>query len=180
MLAKLGRSGEARQERLNAIELMEGAEKHRAIGELHLEDGALSEALESFLIAIKEEPNNQLLYSFCVLTRSRLGDVAGALVDANSVVALMPQEAAAFVQRAGLLRSLGRRNEALADYDEAIRLQPDRADFRETRKAILNDESVDDSGTAPVANLFGLMSKSLFGYGRAIRRLIPPHRSGPT
>jgi len=167
VLAQMGRTDEARAERMNAIELMDGADKHRVRGELHLEEGRPREALESFLTAIGENPRDQLSYSFCVQARKQMGDLRGALRDASSVVALMPYDAAAFIQRGNIFASLGRRDEAIADYDEAIRLSPDRTDVRLARKAVLTTSAIISS-----SNLRGLVFRGLFTGKRMLRRLI--------
>ena len=62
-----------------------------------------------------------------------------ALAHYDKVLALQPEDAAAWINRGTVLSELGRGEEALASYDHALALQPEDADVWNNRGNVLRE-----------------------------------------
>ncbi len=84
-----------------------------------------AKALADYNAAISADPGRAMPYSL----RAELADTPqAALLDLNKAVALDPKDVQFRLDRADVLIELSRVSEAMADYNEALRLEPDNVD----------------------------------------------------
>jgi len=87
-------------------------------------EGKLAEAAALFSDLLKANPNNgAALYSLCVIELNQ-GLAAHALTLSSHGVQLAPAFAPMHVVHAAILQALGRKEEALASYDQSLKLDP--------------------------------------------------------
>lgn len=79
-------------------------------------------AIPDFDAAIKLDPANATAYQGRAWTYHLKGDDAQALPDADKAVALAPAEGFGLTTRAAINAQLGRRDQAIADYRAALKL----------------------------------------------------------
>jgi tetratricopeptide (TPR) repeat protein len=110
------------------IRRLAGATSAAAInnrGLAHAEIGEVEEALEDFATAMEIEPSAGIPYVNRGDMRRRLGQLALAVEDYVAATVREPSDAYFRRTLAHALHALGRFDEAVAEYDVAIELQPD-------------------------------------------------------
>jgi tetratricopeptide (TPR) repeat protein len=102
------------------------ATAHHNRGTLRQAAGDLAGALADFDRALELDPEHLATYVARGTARKEAGDLAGALLDCDRALAALPREAAAPVYhlRGGVRVLLNQFAEAIADYNEALRLDP--------------------------------------------------------
>src|SRR5882672_7199356 len=91
-------------------------------------------------------------------------DAAAALEGVDEVIRLQPESAEAHTARGGLLRALGRPQEALASYGRALELQPAHLTARASRGLLLADLGRSDDAGRDFAALIEAAPASPDGY----------------
>jgi tetratricopeptide (TPR) repeat protein len=88
-------------------------------------------ALTDFEQALKIQPNN-LQFKKCrllanALIKARRSDVQGSRSDLDELIKLDPQDGRSYYRRGSLYRETGNEVAAIADFEQALKLQPDLA-----------------------------------------------------
>jgi tetratricopeptide (TPR) repeat protein len=88
-------------------------------------------ALTDFEQALKIQPNN-LQFKKCrlltnALIKARRSDLQGSRSDFDELIKLDPQDARSYYRRGSLYRETGNEAAAIADFEQALKLQPDLA-----------------------------------------------------
>ena len=118
--------------------------------------GNLGQALADFEEASKLCPTCSTPYRDKALVLDALHRNAEAAAAAGRAIALNPRSAGAFLVRGVLKAHAGRHDQAIADYDEALRLDPDLELARKAR-----DAAVKRGGIQPDEPGSGTMAKAL-------------------
>lgn len=118
------RLGEAISDLDRAIELAERPYLHYLRGLVYCEMAECARALKDFDTAIAAQPENLQFYRGRSLARSATGDGAGALADAERLVAAAPHGHRLYT-RGVAHATLGRDVLAVRDFDEALRERPE-------------------------------------------------------
>jgi len=100
------------------------AEKHKAIGNTHLQSNNLTAAIESYTAAINLDGTNHLYYSNRSAAYLKKGDAQNALDDANSTIALDPNFSKGYSRKGAALHALKRYNDAIAAFEEGLKKFP--------------------------------------------------------
>lgn len=166
-------------ERLLAImPTWSGAHSFRA--EALAQCNRLEEADEAYGKAIAIQPAALPTWQARSLIRTRRGEYAGALADANRVIAGDPQYAMGFFARARAYIGLGQPINAQADLDEAIRLSPNETGSLVNRAGLYYDTGRYEDAIRDLTRVIQLNPESSEGYrnrGIALLRLRLPDRA---
>ncbi len=100
------------------------AEKHKAIGNTHLQSNNLTAAIESYTAAINIDGTNHLYYSNRSAAYLKKGDAQSALEDAKSTIALDPNFSKGYSRKGAALHALKRYNDAIAAFEEGLKKFP--------------------------------------------------------
>jgi tetratricopeptide (TPR) repeat protein len=95
-------------------------------------------AIEILVRALRLDPRDTNALDYLAVAEAVQGNHRRALAILKRAVAKNPDHALCWINLGITHESLGDLNAALADYDEAIRLQPDSADARHRRHDILD------------------------------------------
>ena len=85
--------------------------------------------MERFTRAIEQDETKATYFNNKALALYHLGDLKGSLVEFNKALAIDDQDARALYNRGNTHLALGKRAEAHADYDRAIKLMPKNSKF---------------------------------------------------
>lgn len=107
------------------------APAHFALAQLAEKAGNTAEADAGFARALTAAPDDAMLERLCAETLARRRQFAAALPHYRRATELAPADAAAHAGYGYMLFLTGRRSEALAAWDETLRLQPDFPGLRE-------------------------------------------------
>ncbi|KAK9822558.1 hypothetical protein WJX74_004606 [Apatococcus lobatus] len=94
-------------------------------GNEEFKQGSWLKAAATYTKAIKEDPENAVLYSNRCASFLKLSKVAKALADAEQCVALRPEWEKGYFRRGLALEALDRPEEALATFQAAEKIKPD-------------------------------------------------------
>lgn len=112
-----------------AKRLPQNHEPHLRIAAIYLGRQALAPALAELEIALEKKPGDPNSLLARATTRRWQGQTEEALADINLVVnKLVPDRHDYLIERADLLRALGRDAEAIEDYQRCVTLQPKQTD----------------------------------------------------
>lgn len=137
-----------------------------------MREGKARDALAVLEPALRVDGRNQELLSLAARAHLMLGAMPQAVATATRALAVGPHPEPLMV-RGDALRSLGRSDEAVADFEAAVRLQPAHAELRVMLAAALEEAGrVDDARAAlqPVPDLYraaGAQPSAKFSYERA-------------
>lgn len=107
----------------NATELRIGIARVRELSEDRV--GAMRAADEAVELSAEDSPTvRAAAHAERATLLRRSGDLAGVLADLDAAIIAMPQDAELHIQRARTLAQLGREDEALTAYEDAVRIQP--------------------------------------------------------
>jgi tetratricopeptide (TPR) repeat protein len=100
-------------------------------GTVYLGAGNLTIALANFEQALKIQPNS-LQFKKCrlltnALIKVRRSDVQGSRSDFDELIKLDPRDGRSYYRRGSLYREIGNEAAAIADFEQALKLQPDLA-----------------------------------------------------
>lgn len=85
----------------------------------------LNDAIKYYTEAIELDPNNHVLYSNRSAAYAKFGQLELALNDANKTVSLKPSWSKGYSRKGSALAFLERFEEAIAAYEEGLKLEPD-------------------------------------------------------
>lgn len=95
-----------------------------ALGRSFIERGEFGKAVRELADAVERYPEHALLWYWLGSARSDAGDAAGALAALNRAIEIQPLSVDAIAKRASLLATLGRIDEAIADFTRVLDLDP--------------------------------------------------------
>ena len=115
----------------------------RVEADAQLANGELRQAAQTYTKALAIEPNAIGALSSRLMVRTWLKDYAGAIADADRIVALGTKESIGYELRAAAKQSAGQRSGAHADWTKAIALEndPERLETLKRRRATILKES---------------------------------------
>lgn len=137
-----------------------------------MREGKARDALGVLEPALRVDARNQELLSLAARAHLMLGAMPQAVATATRALAVGPHPEP-FMVRGDALRSLGRTDEAVADFEAAVRLQPAHAELRVMLAAALEEAGrVDEARAAlqPVPELYraaGAQPSAKYSYERA-------------
>ncbi|CAI5730856.1 unnamed protein product [Hyaloperonospora brassicae] len=150
----------------------------KAKGNAALSSGRAQEAVDCYTNAIALDPSDHVFYSNRSAAYLSLDDAVHALDDAASCIAAKPDWAKGYSRKGAALHALRRYDEAVAAYQEGLKLDKDNAACRsgldEVEKAQAQAQAADAAARGqsfnPLANAFG---PDLFGKMATNPRLSP-------
>jgi putative PEP-CTERM system TPR-repeat lipoprotein len=117
-----------------------------AVGDAHLGAREPAKAREAFQSALDKSPGNPSAMVGVARTKLAVGDLDGALADADAALAAKSDIPEAHALRADVLTLRGRSAEALAALDAAIEARPQALDYHFARiSTLLRENRVDDA-----------------------------------
>ena len=117
-----------------AIRLNRGwTENHLNAGRALFTVGDYAEAAQAIAIALEQTPNDWRAHMLMAMTRQRLGHLEGALQEFQSASRLAPKAAVPHFNIGNIFAQQGKLDEAAAEYQETLRLEPR---FAEARRAL--------------------------------------------
>ena len=100
----------------------------------YFDRGDYASSVESYEIALRNDPNNPAILVELGRAKANLGDYSGAVLDFNSAIKLNPNDSGAYIARGTSLERSGQKGLALNDFDKAISLKPFNTAARLKRK----------------------------------------------
>ncbi|HTQ39323.1 MAG TPA: serine/threonine-protein kinase [Pirellulales bacterium] len=110
---------------LDSLPVANNAWEHDGLGRWLMHHGALDEARRQFATAIARQPDDFWAHFQQMRCDYQLGHDADALSAANVCIALAPQRAECYYNRALCHQALNHAEEAKADFSRAVELDPD-------------------------------------------------------
>lgn len=107
-------------------------------GFLYLNKGDFNGARADFISALKTAPNFYKAHGAMGYYYEKIGNLREALRETNKAIELAPESDVGYFQRAEIYKNLGRRDLAIADFEEYLLLSKDEATKKQVEK-ILND-----------------------------------------
>jgi tetratricopeptide (TPR) repeat protein len=129
---------------------------HFARGNAHQALGDLERALQSYDVAIERSPSNVGFRLRRFQIHNEAEDWLACQIDADAVLALVPDSKEVLLTHARLCARNNRRSEALADYDLLIGLDPGNADAYHERAGLHIGRGDTAAARADVARAFEL------------------------
>jgi len=136
-------------------------------GVLWLQQDNFSRALKDFNQALQLEPDNGDLYKSRAQLYRRLDEDARALADLNKAIVLIASEfgkSTAYSARAEIHDKEGKLDEAMKDYDQAIRLAPSFAYYHEARGNLFSKKGDFEHAIADYTEAIRLDPKNQYFY----------------
>jgi tetratricopeptide (TPR) repeat protein len=91
-------------------------------GDLHYQKGDIDSAIEDYNTALRLQPTFERAYIGRTAAFLKKNDAQGALNSADQMISNEPNSAIAVETRAYVLKIIGRRDEAIADYRKALKM----------------------------------------------------------
>jgi hypothetical protein len=88
------------------------------------QDGRYVAAHDAFDEAVRHQPRSAEAHANRGVTKVRLGNINGAIVDLNTAIALAPQDPVLYYNRGNALIAAGHPELAIGDYTRAIEINP--------------------------------------------------------
>jgi tetratricopeptide (TPR) repeat protein len=108
-------------------------ENHLNAGRALFTVGDYAEAAQAFSIALEQTPNDWRAHMLMGMTRQRLVDLEASLQEFQTAARLAPKAAVPHFNIANIFAQQGKVDEAAAEYQETLRLEPR---FAEARRAL--------------------------------------------
>lgn len=105
-------------------EELSAAEEHRQRGNLHFKEGRFDLAKQCYCECIRKNPSAYLGYANRAMADLKLGLAEPAELDCTRAIELCPTYVKAWSRRGSARRELGKFAEAAADFEHALRLEP--------------------------------------------------------
>lgn len=102
-----------------------GPDKYAMVALGHLDEGRISEAMDTINSALKQHPDAANLFTVRSQIYSQQSQPALALADLEKAVSLAPDDALLYVNRAAIYSRFDRDDQAMEDLNQAISLSPD-------------------------------------------------------
>ncbi len=134
ILAAVGRLDDARAQYQRAHELAPGhPDIAGKLGQLLLSQRRYAEADAVLTRGVAANPNHPMLLKVAAVAKYQLGDLGQAAALLGQALQYMPRDTQTRLERAGLLVQLRRIDEARAELDEVLRLDPGNGPARQLR-----------------------------------------------
>ncbi|MYC69347.1 MAG: tetratricopeptide repeat protein [Gemmatimonadetes bacterium] len=143
ILSKLGRYDEAMNALAQAVALdpssSQAAELHFRMGQMARENGQFEAAAEHYMHTLKADPHHAEALHWLATLRAQQQRYEEMLELLQRFVALHPNDAATYSNMGIALVFLGRNDEALRSFDQALSLDPTLENVRANREALLEE-----------------------------------------
>lgn len=106
------------------------AEELKNKGNAALSAGSVTEAIDFYTEALKLDPGNHVLYSNRSAAYCKAEKFAEALADADECVKLAPNWTKGYTRKGAALEFLGRFDEAVGVYEDALQKEPENAQLK--------------------------------------------------
>jgi tetratricopeptide (TPR) repeat protein len=111
-------------------------------GDLFCRKGEFDRAIEDFSTAIRLQPSFERAYMGRTLAFLKKDDAQSALNSADEMIGHEPASAVAVETRAYVLKAIGRRDEAIAEYRKALQMASESPELQHEIESILHELGV--------------------------------------